>query len=110
MSMTDKRLLSGRSCPQLVGLHKGDIFFFLVRIHIITSTLASEITDGFPRSPAAPSPVTNLPRTVSGAFFNLPSSNWREEVVPLIGALSWRDLIRSNDQINGEFQERTLGD
>lgn len=47
---------------------------------------------------------------VSGAFFNLLYFNWWEKVVPLIGALSWMDLIRSNDQINGEFWIRTFGD
>lgn len=47
---------------------------------------------------------------VSRAFFNLLSFNWWEKVVPLIRALSWRDLIRSNDQINGEFWVRTFGD
>lgn len=47
---------------------------------------------------------------VSGAFFNLLYFNWWEKVVPLVGALSWMDLIRSNDQINGEFRVRTFGD
>ena len=47
---------------------------------------------------------------VSRAFFNLLAFNWWEKVVPLISALSWRDLIRSNDQINGEFWARTFGD
>lgn len=47
---------------------------------------------------------------VSRAFFNLLYFNWWDKVVPLISALSWRDLIRSNDQINGELWIRTFGD
>lgn len=46
---------------------------------------------------------------VSRVFFNLLFSNWWEKVAPLISALSWRDLIRSNDQINREFWVRTFG-
>ena len=47
---------------------------------------------------------------VSREFFNLFSFNWWEKVVSLISALSWRDLIRSNDQISGEFWVRIFGD
>lgn len=77
----------------------------------MTSTLLSEIKGSLLCFSPASSPGHHPHKDkVSGAFFNLLCFNWREKVVPLIGTLSWMDLIRSNDQINGEFRIRTFGD
>lgn len=96
--------------PSWISPRKGTFFFFFdQKPHYINTVFRDtrQFSIFFPCLFPCHQPRKDK---VQRTFFNLMSSNWWEKVVPFFSALSWRELIRFNDQINGEFCVKTYGD